>query len=187
MSESRRLITLGSGLATGIGLGILILFGLGGWDLLVGYTRRENAPRTVLQAGSAAPDFELETLSGEQIKLSDLRGSMVILNFWATWCGPCQAEMPLFQARYEQYAPRLRVLAVNFAEPVENVQAFVDELGLTFDILLDPKAMVQQMYAVRGYPTTYIIDSDGIIQYQHLGVMSENQLDRYLNNAGLSQ
>jgi peroxiredoxin len=180
--KRKNLLWAGAGLAMGAGLGILILFGLGGWGRLAGQANPDPAKFGV---GSQAPDFELETVTGEWVRLNDLRGRVVLLNFWATWCAPCKEEMPLLQDRYERYAPDLRVLAIDFAEPAEDVREFSEQYGLTFEILLDTRAFVQEMYRVRGYPTTYLVDAQGVIRAQHIGVMSEKQLDEYLEEAGL--
>lgn len=135
--------------------------------------------------GSLAPDFELENLDGETVRLSDFRGQPVLINFWATWCGPCRVEMPDIQARYEKYAPDLVILAVDFDEPKETVQFFVDELELTFPILLDVGGKIQELYLVRGYPSSYFVDREGVIQAVQIGVMTGGQLDEFLAEVGL--
>lgn len=132
-----------------------------------------------------APDFELVNLEGEKVKLSNYRGHAVLINFWATWCGPCRIEMPAIQARFEQYSPELVILAVDNDESQEIVSAFVDELGLTFTILLDFGADIQDLYQIRGYPSSYFVDANGIIQVVHIGIMTESQLDGYLAEVGI--
>lgn len=144
-----------------------------------------TASTSTLAVDAPAPDFELAALNGESIRLEELRGQPVLINFWATWCAPCQLEMPAFQDRYEQHAGALRVLAVNFDEPRADVQAFADDLGLTFDVLPDPGGEVQRLYQVRGYPTTVLVDADGVVRVLHIGLMTENQLDQYLSELGL--
>ena len=142
----------------------------------------EVAPRQ----GALAPDFSLFNLEGEQITLSDLRGRPVMINLWATWCAPCRIEMPHIQDRFERYAGEgFLVLAVDFDEPADIVADFRDELGLTFDILLDPGAKVQELYRNRNYPSTFFVDADGVIQVQHIGLMTESQLDENLAAIGL--
>jgi peroxiredoxin len=137
--------------------------------------------------GAPAPELEAETVDGSKISLQDFRGKVVVLNFWATWCAPCREEMPALEARYEKYKDRgLVVLAIDFDEPAEDVRAFRDSLALTFPVLLDPGASIQQLYRVRGYPTSYFVDRDGTIQVQHVGIMYEDQLDGYLTQLGVA-
>lgn len=133
-----------------------------------------------------APDFELINLEGENVKLSDFRGQAVLINFWATWCGPCRIEMPAIQARYAQYYPEFVVLAVDNDESLEIVFVFVGELGLTFPVLLDPGALIQNLYLIPGYPSSFFVDADGIIRVVHIGIMTEGQLDGYLFEIGIS-
>ena len=183
------ILVLGAGLIVGAGLGVLIFFGIGNSRRL--FSGQEIAAGRNLSAslaiGSPAPDFELTNLAGESIRLSELKETVVLINFWATWCGPCRLEMPAIQERYERYLPELAVLAVNFDEPVDDVQSFVDELGLTFDVLLDPGAKIQDLYRVRGYPTTFLVDTEGIVQVYHIGLMTEEQLDGYLAQLGVGR
>jgi len=136
--------------------------------------------------GAPAPEFELTSLSGEQIHLGKFRGQVVLVNFWATWCGPCRVEMPVFQSRFEKYSDELAILVVNVQEDPEDVQDFMNELELTFDAFLDPGERVYRQYLVTGLPTSYLIDRDGILRIQHIGVMTEGQLDGYLADVGLS-
>jgi peroxiredoxin len=178
----RRIMTFVGGLLLGLGLGAMLLFGV--WrdraPARISSLSLEAEPRAAPEIGERAPAFELAALSGANLSLAGLRGSPVILNFWATWCAPCRLEMPLFQQCIETSGGALRVVAVNAGENPDVVQAFVDELGLTLDVLLDPSAEVQRLYQVRGYPTTYLIDAEGTIRIHHLGVLTEAQLDAYL-------
>ena len=135
--------------------------------------------------GSTAPDFASTNIHGNKVKLSDFKGSPVLLNFWATWCQPCRLEMPYLQERHESYSSDLVVLAVNFDESVELVRSFTEELNLNFNILLDPGGNIQSLFQIRGYPTTYFIDSDGIIRAIHIGLLTESQLDEYLIQVGV--
>lgn len=138
--------------------------------------------------GSIAPDFKLRSLDGEEVRLSDYRGHPVLINLWATWCGPCRLEMPAIQDRFKLYeAGGFVVLAVNFDEPEGAVRDFRDELGLTFQILLDPGANVQKLYRNRNYPTSFFVDEAGIIQVHHIGVMTEGQLDENLAEIGVGE
>ena len=117
--------------------------------------------------GFLAPDFTLESLSGEQISLSDLRGKAIVLNLWASWCPPCRAEMPALQRVYQENHERgLEVLAVNMTaqDNITAVEDFVQEFNLTFPILLDASGEVGNAYLMRALPTTFFIDQEGIIQ-----------------------
>jgi thiol-disulfide isomerase/thioredoxin len=166
------------GLLVGAGLGMMILFGTGFGERLfgVGSPRLGGGAVQSAAVGHPAPDFILETLSGESIQLSAQRGKPVLINFWATWCGPCVEEMPTIEKYYNQYKNELRILAVNDDEPAVEVENFVRDTGLSFDILLDPGAKVQSLYRLRGYPTSFIVDAEGIVRVQHIGPMSEKQL-----------
>ena len=115
-----------------------------------------------LQVGQQAPDFTLTLLDERVVSLSDYRGKIVVLNFWATWCQPCTEKMPYFQEVTESRDDAV-ILAVDFAEPHETVAAFAEENGLTFPIALDTDGAVNRLYNIRAYPTTYILDTEGII------------------------
>ena len=140
----------------------------------------EYAPRQ----GARAPLFTLTSLEGQTVNLDDYRGKNVLLTFWATWCAPCRFEMPALQDRYEN--TELIVLGINFDESEEAVSVFVEELALTFPILMDPGASIQKLYQVRGYPTSVMIDEDGVIQIVHIGFLDESQLNTYLMEVGIS-
>ncbi|NJN81193.1 MAG: redoxin domain-containing protein [Caldilineaceae bacterium] len=122
--------------------------------------------------GHPAPDFALETLNGENFSLAEHRGTPVVLNFWATWCGPCQRELPSLQAASERYAGQVVIVGVDQSEPAETVQRYVDELALTFAIPMDTDNEVAHRYNVVGMPTTFFIDADGIIRSTWTGEMN---------------
>ncbi|MFQ5433281.1 MAG: peroxiredoxin family protein [Anaerolineae bacterium] len=119
------------------------------------------------RAGFPAPDFTLDTLEGSRITLSDLRGSVVIVNLWASWCPPCRAEMPAIEQIYqENKAQGLEVLAVNttFQDSESTAAKFARDFGLTFPILLDRDGSVSRRYQLQALPTTYFIDRQGVIR-----------------------
>ncbi|MDP4550106.1 TlpA disulfide reductase family protein [Alkalihalobacillus macyae] len=126
-----------------------------------------------IKEGQIAPNFKLQTLDGETVQLSDYRGERVIINFWATWCPPCRAEIPDFQKLYEK--KDAKILAVNLTETEENpeeVKGFIKEYGMTFPVLMDVNSDVSTTYQVRAYPTSYMIDSDGRIQFVAMGALN---------------
>lgn len=130
-------------------------------------------PETGLAIGNIAPDFELTTLDGETVKLSDYRGQVVFINFWATWCPPCRAEMPDMEKLYQE--TDVEILAVNLTESERDekvVADFVNDIELTFPIPMDSNSAVENAYQVRAYPTSYIIDPDGRIQFVARGAMN---------------
>lgn len=130
------------------------------------------------EVGALAPDFTLRSVAGEPVTLSEMRGQVVLINFWATWCGPCREEMPAIQARYNR--GDFAVLAVDFGETAEQVQGFMDEIGVQLPALLDSDGSVQELYRVRGYPTSFFVDAEGVIRFFHIGQMNEADLDSFL-------
>ncbi|MBN8210106.1 TlpA family protein disulfide reductase [Bacillus sp. NTK071] len=126
-----------------------------------------------IKEGQIAPNFKLQTLDEETVQLSDYRGERVIINFWATWCPPCRAEIPDFQKLYEK--KDVEILAVNLTETeesTEEVKGFIKEFGMTFPVLMDVSSDVSTTYQVRAYPTSYMIDSDGRIQFVAMGALN---------------
>jgi thiol-disulfide isomerase/thioredoxin len=174
---------VGAGLLIGAGLGVLVLAALGaGIGIFTAKNQVAEGEEVQLQApviDSLAPNFRLQ--------LMDLRGKTVMVNFWATWCIPCRMEMPLIEEYYQRYSPDLVVLAVNADEPPEDVKLFVDDLQLSFEILLDPGSRIDHLYQVRAFPTTFFVDKDGMIRFQHIGLLQENQLAAYLEEIGVGK
>ena len=141
-------------------------------------------PSSELTTGmSPAPDFALQDLEGQTVTLSDLRGSPVMLNFWATWCGPCRHEMPFIQQIYEEWLDKgLVLLTINLRETPAKVEEFMQSNGLSFPALLDRDGSVSLEYNVSGIPTTFFIDKDGIIQEKRIGSFSSAaEIEDYLD------
>ncbi len=134
--------------------------------------------------GNFAPNFETVSDSGEYISLADLRGQVVLLNFWATWCGPCRLEMPEFQAAYESHSDEgFTIVAVNNREGVEDAVGFREEYNLTFPLAMDEQGNIQNLYGVLMYPSTYIISREGIVDARHFGPLTASQIQELLDQA----
>lgn len=136
--------------------------------------------------GARAPEFSAPSVDGETFRLIEQQGRPVIVNFWATWCEPCRAEMPLLEDRALEFSDDgLTIVGVDFDEPQEVVRAYRDELGLSLPLLLDDGGEIQRLYRVVAYPTTFFIGRDGLIRAVHLGVLDDAMLDEYLAALGL--
>lgn len=164
---------------------VVILAGMVGWaifDFIGSRPSNEKNQEVGLEIGNVAPDFELQTLSGENVRLSDYRGKKVMLNFWATWCPPCRAEMPDMQKFYED--TDMEILGVNLTSSEVNigsVENFVDEMGISFPILLDGKNKVGTTYYIQPIPTSFMIDKNGVIQYKTFGPMNYEMMMNEFN------
>jgi peroxiredoxin len=127
-------------------------------------------PADPIRPGQAAPGFELPTLDGGSVSLEGLRGRVVLLNFWATWCGPCEAEMPAMQRLYDAFAgPEFEMVAVSVDASRDDVDAFQKRLALGFPIALDPEKRVANAYQSHRFPESYLIDRDGRILSRYIG------------------
>ena len=125
-----------------------------------------------------APNFTLKSLSGENIKLSELTGNVVLINFWASWCGPCRQEMPYLNAIHNKYeALGFTVLGVNVEEQVANARSFIAERPVDFPILFDSNNKVSELYKVIAMPTTVVIDRDGKMRFLHQGYQSGDEVE----------
>ena len=121
-------------------------------------------------AAGPAPDFTLKSNSGKNIKLSELRGQVVMINFWASWCGPCRQEMPLLDQLYQRYQPMgFTLLGVNVEEDSSAADKILKEIPVSFPVLYDNKSKVSESYQVQAMPSTFLIDRDGKLRYLHKG------------------
>jgi thiol-disulfide isomerase/thioredoxin len=148
----------------------LVLIGLVGVFIFLGQTPAQGY------------DFSTISVTGDKVSLSDYRGHVVMVNFWATWCPPCRAEMPVIESAYEQYRSQgFIVLAVNNAERSDQVTAFADQFQLTFPVLLDYTANISQQFGVKGYPTSVFLDTKGSVYATHQGMLTVAQLQNYIS------
>jgi peroxiredoxin len=121
-------------------------------------------------SGTMATDFTLQSLDGESVTLSDLRGKVVLINFWTTWCQPCIIEMPSMEKLYRKYKDKgFTILAIDIMEKPETIRKFAKEKNLTFPILLDTKGEVRGKYRVTGIPNSYLVHKDGKLVGRFIG------------------
>ncbi len=138
----------------------------------------DNLPQLI---GKPAPDFNLTGTDGKPHRLTDYLGKLVVLNFWATWCVPCRLETPLLQKTYARLPNAgLVIIGVDQAEDVTAVNKFVQEFNLTYPMLLDTDLAATQSYGVIGLPTTFFVDSKGIVQAKQIGMLTDGSLQQYL-------
>ncbi|WP_042144640.1 TlpA disulfide reductase family protein [Paucisalibacillus sp. EB02] len=139
-----------------------------------------------IQEGDQAPDFELPLLDGEMVKLSELSGQKVLINFWASWCGPCKKEMPELEQLYAEHGDEIKIIAINATDSERNeqvVREYIDENGYTFPVALDADMSVtDQMYRVVSIPTSYFIDTEGKIQTRYVGPMTYEFMINTINS-----
>lgn len=137
-----------------------------------------------------APDFDLELLSGEgSLRLSDLRGDIVVLNFWASWCSPCRLEAPDLQSASEDYRSRgVQFVGVDELDDRFAAQGFIREFAITYPSVFDPSGSLSDDYAFLGLPATYVIDQEGTIRYRFQGFLDgkilRSSLDQVLAETG---
>ncbi|RKD25003.1 cytochrome C biogenesis protein [Ammoniphilus oxalaticus] len=175
-------------------IAILALLGLVAWGIFdmgksnsgseeLSVQEESQAPIGLAQ-GYLAPDFELETIDGNKVKLSDYRGKKVLLNMWASWCPPCRAEIPDMQQFYEQNVDQnVVVLGVNLTSAErqpERIPRFIEEFGMTFPIVLDEQSNVSDRYQVSSIPTSFILDSQGVIQQKIVGPMDREMMEQLM-------
>ncbi len=141
-------------------------------------------PLTGLGIGHQAPDFMTTTIDGKTVSLSDYQGQVVLLNFWFSDCVPCRVEMPEFQSAYERYQDAgLVILAVNRKESLDEIVDFAEPFGLTFPLLLDETGELQELFGIFGYPSTYVIDQDGVIQFRTFSALTEDQIETLITDS----
>jgi len=131
------------------------------------------AAAPAVPSASGAPDFTLPSLDGPNLRLQEQRGQVVMINFWATWCGPCREEMPHLSRLYDKYRPSgFTVFAINIDEEPQKAARLAKQLGMRFPVLLDTDKKVSRLYDLSAMPSTVLIDRDGRVRYLHRGYRS---------------
>lgn len=147
------------------------------------YANFTKDTRSKVSVGDEAPDFILSDLGDQQYKLSDYRGKGVFLNFWGTWCKPCEREMPYMNNQYKQYKDQgVEILAVNVGEPEFSIKRFVEKHDLEFPILKDKNKDVMNMYGVYNLPATLLIDPEGNVIKVEEGELTEAKIQAMLES-----
>lgn len=134
------------------------------------------------QIGELAPDFEYTLADGATRRLSDLRGKKVLVNFWASWCGPCREEMPAIQRALGQYGDSVAVLGVNKLEDFDTIKQYAGEVKVDFPLIANPTGDITTRYRVAALPISYFINSDGTIGARQIGVMDYDTLKQKLDS-----
>ena len=138
--------------------------------LLASLSLAAVAPVNAASGATPAPNFTLKSITGKNMKLSEMTGNVVLINFWASWCGPCREEMPLLNALHKKYEPLgFTVLGVNVEEHTDKARGFLNDFPVDFPVLLDNKNQVSQLYNVVAMPTTVVVDRDGNMRFLHKG------------------
>ena len=139
----------------------------------IGLAFTASAAVPAIAPQSAAPDFTLHTMNGPNMRLQEQRSRVVVVNFWATWCGPCREEMPQLNRLYEKYhAAGFVLLGVNVDDDQRKAAEVAGKLGVTFPVLLDSDKIVSKLYDLSTMPSTVIIDRDGKVRYVHRGYLT---------------
>ncbi|MGQ9832618.1 MAG: TlpA family protein disulfide reductase [Candidatus Villigracilaceae bacterium] len=162
----------------------MLLLGIYAAFALTGSDQSEPAQPTgpiPVSVNYPAPDLTLDTLQGKDAALKDYLGQVVLVNLWATWCPPCKAEMPTLQAYYQAHkAQGFILIAVNAGDSASEVQMFVDKLGLTFPIWLDPNHAALRAFRTTGLPSSFVIDRDGQVRLAWSGAVERQTLEKYV-------
>lgn len=174
----KNIFLLLGGLLLGMLLGVVILWSDGF------FAAQKSKPPVV---GEPMPSFTLFDTNGKEISLIDYLGTPVVINTWASWCKPCENEMPLLNRASADLDGKVVFLGINMGEDKASVMQFGKDLGLQFTLLLDPKETIADRFAISGYPTTYFVDAVGTLQAIRMGELSPEMLDAYLKMIGVNR
>jgi peroxiredoxin len=128
------------------------------------------APAAAVTLQEEAPDFTLKSLEGSNLRLEEYRGQVVLINFWASWCGPCRQEMPLLDRLHQRYEDAgFAVLGINVEGEEEPARQLIDRIPVSFPVLIDQGQLVSELYGLQAMPSTVVVDRDGVVRYVHRG------------------
>lgn len=174
MTISRRTFILAAGVAA---LATAGCGSVGRLGRFIPGTQTGSSARAESEPDAAAPDFTLKLLDGGEFKLAAYRGRPVVLNFWASWCGPCRAEAPVLEEAWQQYRDQgVMVVGIAVQDREETARAFIKEFGLTYPIGLDGDDRVATLYQVTGLPTSVFIDGRGRVRHRWVGAIGKSRL-----------
>ena len=172
----------------------LMIFAVMGFRILTeNYAPQGTVPSPIADADTAtnntepttAPDFTVLDMDGNEVNLSDYFGKPIIINFWATWCGPCKSELPAFDNMYAKYGDDVEFIMLNLTDgsrdTVDKVKQFVSDNSYSFPVYFDTTLEAANSYGAYSIPTTYLIDDEGIPVHSQMGAMSEEQLEQLIN------
>lgn len=176
-----------TGLSSGslLSLAVVVLLVTAGLVYWFGFAR-DSSESGVITIGKRPPDFSLPGLHGETIKLSDYRGQVVLVNFWATWCPPCRVEMPEFESVYQDYRDQnFEIIGIDQGEPLDLVRSYLEENPYSWVFALDESGEASTKYGVYGLPQSFLLDEEGRVAYIWHGLVTRDSLERQLNKLGL--
>lgn len=146
----------------------------------------EFKPGMPIKEGVQAPDFTGELIDGTSITLSELQGKPVIINFWATWCGPCVKEMPAFERLKDDFGDKIGIIAVNCGDDARTVKDFMEENGYTFPVVLDEEYSISMLYPTNSIPYTVVVDAEGRVTHISTGALdADTMYERYKEALGV--
>jgi thiol-disulfide isomerase/thioredoxin len=149
--------------------------------ILSSCSQRPSGPEAMVEVGREAPKFKLPDLSGQEVSLDQHKGKVVMLDFWATWCGPCRMSMPILEGIQKEYSNDLTLLAINLQEPRDGVRDFVRENAIHSRVLLDESGKTGETYGAGAIPMQVLIDRQGVVRYIVSGVRPASELRGMIN------
>ena len=165
---------------------IVLIIALLAYTLWSGLSEKGNVRTPSQLVGRPAPEFALESFSGEQVRLSDFRGKTLLVNFWASWCHPCREEAPLLERTYMSFSGKqVEFIGINIMDDRKNAEEYIRSFGGTFVNVYDPENRIHLDYGVGGVPETFFVNPDGIITAKYRGPLTEKMITSYIENATL--